>query len=267
MAVSVLTGTTVSLTGDEVAALVQAWFWPLVRVGGFVMAAPLLGTRAVPARIRMVLAVALTAVIAPILPPLPAYAALDPQWLLTTAQQVCIGVALGLAVRMAFLVLELSGQIIAMQMGLGFAAMVDPQNGTQVPVVGQFYVVVATLLFLAVDGHLALVDLLARSFTLLPVGTGGLDVARIGEISQWAGWLFAQAVVISSPAVVALLGVNVAFGIMTRAAPQLNVFAVGFPVTILVGVGIILLALPAFIEILTGTFTQAFALAEGLLSG
>jgi len=257
----------IALSGEELSALTLQWLWPLLRVAGFVMAAPVIGTRSVPARVKLMFALAVTAVLVPVLGPAPVADAISPAGLLTGVQQVLIGTAIGAALRLVFLILELAGQIIAMQMGLGFAAMVDPQTGAQVPVVAQFYVIIATLLFLAIDGHLMLVGLLADSFRILPVGPAGLTHAALGQVLDWAGWLLVQAVVLALPAVIGLLVVNVAFGIMTRAAPQLNVFAVGFPVTIIAGTAFILLGLSVFAELLVEHFAAAAAMARALLAG
>jgi flagellar biosynthetic protein FliR len=152
--------------------------------------------------------------------------------------QLFIGAAIGLVLRLVQFVAEFTGQLIAMQMGLGFAAMMDPQTGAQVPVVSQFYLILLTLLFFATDSHLLLIDLLARSFDLLPVGTQGISAAGIEIVMRWSASLLASGVVIALPIMVALLVVNLAFGVMARAAPQLNIFAVGFPITILVGAAV-----------------------------
>lgn len=257
--------TTVVVSDADIAALVGSAVWPLARVSGFLMAAPVTASRSVPMRVRVVLALAVTALLAPVLPPAEAAVA-SAAGLATIVQQVAIGVALGLAVRLVFLVLELAGELVALQMGLGFAAMVDPQNGVQVPLVSQLYVIVATLLFLAVDGHLALIALLAESFTVLPVGTGGLAAAVPEAVLGWAGWLIAKAVLLAAPVVLGLLAVNLALGIMTRAAPQLNIFAVGFPVMIVLGIAAMVLALPVLAELLIDTFAEGFALARELLA-
>jgi flagellar biosynthesis protein FliR len=241
------------------------WLWPGVRISGFIMTAPVIGTRSVPARAKVILLLALVMVIVPILPPVPDYPLFGGVGVLTTIQQFIVGAALGLTVRLVFTVLELAGQVIAMQMGLGFAAMVDPQNGNQVPVVSQFYIVVATLLFLSFNGHLALVQILVESFEVLPVSTRGLAPAGIDIALDWMGWLIAQAILVSLPAVTALLLVNFAFGIMTRAAPQLNIFAVGFPVMIMGGMGIALLTMATLVEQVQGLFERALGSALAVL--
>ena len=138
----------------EITAIMGAWLWPLFRIGAMVMAAPVFGARSVPTRAKLVITVALTLVIAPLLPPVPAVDVFSPLSFMIIVQQILIGVVMGFAVQLAFSAVITGGQIVAMQMGLGFSLMVDPQNGTQAPVLSQFYVLFAILLYLALNGHL-----------------------------------------------------------------------------------------------------------------
>jgi flagellar biosynthesis protein FliR len=158
-----------------------------------------------------------------------------------------------------------AGQIIAMQMGLGFASMVDPLNGVQVPVVSQFYVVLVTLMFLALDGHLALIEVLADSFRVMPIAPTGLALSGIWDLLGWASRMFAGALQIALPAVASLLLVNIAFGVMTRAAPQLNIFAIGFPISMILGFVVLLITLPGMSAQLGTLLNDAFALIHHLM--
>ncbi|MFT5133762.1 MAG: flagellar biosynthetic protein FliR, partial [Gammaproteobacteria bacterium] len=137
--------------------LLESWIWPFFRVAGLLMAAPVIGTRSVPVRIRLVIAIAITLAIVPVLPVTAYIEPFTGPWLLTSIQQVIIGTAMGLTIRTIFVTLEIAGQAIGQLMGLMMASMVDPQNGNQVPVIGQFYLLLATLLFLSVDGHLLMI--------------------------------------------------------------------------------------------------------------
>jgi flagellar biosynthesis protein FliR len=243
------------------------WLWPFLRISGFVLASPIIGTRALPRRIRMVFALALTVVIAPLVvldANIEALPTLSAEGVLIAAQQLTLGIALGLILRMVFVVFEFAGQVIAQQMGLGFAAMVDPQSGMQVPVISQFYVVLATLFFFASDIHLQLIVLLSESFRILPIGT---PIAReaLAATMAWSGDFFSLAVVLMLPVIVSLLIVNIVFAVMTRSAPQLNIFAIGFPVTLLFGVAMIFLTLGNLGENLDQTFESSFNAAYGLL--
>ncbi len=253
-----------SFTETELLALLQAWLWPLFRIAALLSVAPVIGTRSVPVRVRLVMALAITAVIVPVLPPAPVIDPVSATGLLVLGQQVLIGLVLGTAVRFMFMVFELSGQVIAMQMGLGFAAMVDPQTGNQVPVISQFYLIMATLAFLSLNGHLLLFRILADSFVTLPIGGGGLNLNGLQALIGWTGWLFANAVLIALPAIVALTVINVSFGVMTRAAPQMNIFAVGFPIMMITGVIVMFLTLTTLEPHLTRLTHEALDMARQL---
>jgi flagellar biosynthetic protein FliR len=136
----------------------------------------------------------------------------------------------------------IAGQIVAVQMGMGFASMVDPTNGVSVAVIGQFFTMLVTLLFLAMNGHLVVFEVLVESFTTLPVGSG-LDLTHIWELVGRLGWVLGAGLLLVLPAITALLVVNVAFGVMTRAAPQLNIFSIGFPLTLVLGMVILWITL------------------------
>jgi flagellar biosynthetic protein FliR len=222
-------------------ATLQAWvgqfLWPLIRVGAFFMVAPVIGTQMVPMRIRLILTLLVTMAIAPHLSGLPQVDALSPASVVMVAQNVLIGIALAFFLQLMLQVFVMMGQIVAMQMGLGFASLNDPTNGVVVTVVSQFYLFLATLLFLAMNGHLVMIDVLVESFYTLPVtdGIGGGLMALVGQGS----WLFAAATLMSLPAITALLIINCTLGVMTRAAPQLNIFAIGFPMMLVLGLFII----------------------------
>ena len=167
-----------------------------------------------------------------------AHRALDLSGLLLIAEQIIIGALLGLSLQLFFQAFVVAGQIVAIQMGMGFASMVDPANGVNVAVIGQFFTMLVTLLFLSMNGHLVVFEVLTESFTTLPVG-GGLLSHHYWEIANKLGWVLGAALLLVLPAITALLVVNIAFGVMTRAAPQLNIFAIGFPLTLVLGMVIL----------------------------
>jgi flagellar biosynthetic protein FliR len=138
----------------------------------------------------------------------------------------------------------MAGEIIALSMGLAFASVVDPDRGVSVPVIGQYFVVMSTLLFLALNGHLALLALLIESFSVLPPGVDGLGAAGFGELAGWAGRMFEAATMVALPAATALLVAGVSMGLIARSAPQLNIFSVGFPLTLMLGIVALLFSLP-----------------------
>lgn len=254
-------------TSAEILSWIGSYMWPLFRIGAFIGTAPIVGSAVVPIRIRLGLALLVTLVVAPLLPAAPAVDPLGLDALLITLQQLLIGVAMGLILRLAFNALELAGQTIGQLMGLGFAAMIDPNSGVQVPVLSQFYVVMTMLLFLAFDGHLIMIEVLADSFRTLPISTHGFGPDAMHAVVEWGTQMFAGAVMVALPAIAALLLVNITFGVMTRAAPQLNLFAVGFPVTLLLGLLVLLMSLPDLPSQLSRLSDAAFDLMRQLVAG
>lgn len=254
-----------SFTDTELLALLQRWLWPFLRVSGLLLAAPIIGTRTVPVRVRAALALLISMLLAPSLPPVASVDPISATGFVIGCQQLVIGLAMGLVLRVMFSVVEMAGQLMAQQMGLGFASLVDPQTGDQVPVYGQFYILLATLLFLGADGHLHMLQALQHSFALLPLGTTGIGPAGIQLLLEWSGALFSVGLLIALPLIAALLIVNVALGVMARAAPQLNVFAIGFPVMILIGAAVSWFALPGLSRHGARLFDEAFLTISRML--
>jgi flagellar biosynthetic protein FliR len=221
------------------------YFWPFVRIGSFLMVAPIVGARFVPPRFRIVLAGAITLLVAPMLPMPQGIVPISIAGLIVTVQQLLIGTATGFVLQVIFDSLAMGGQLLANSMGLSFAFNVDPQHGASTPVIGTLYMLLVTLTFLALNGHLAMIEALVDGFRTLPIGMQGFGSQQWWEIAEWGNQLFAGALAVSLPGMTALLIVNLGFGVMSRAAPALNMFAVGFPITLAFGLVIVLLGLPA----------------------
>ena len=234
------------VTPDTLLAQMALYLWPFLRVSALMLAAPVFSSAQITTRVRIILALAIAALIAPLLPAPPAVDPLSALGVLLALREIAVGLVMGFVMQVVFGAVVVAGHSIAMSMGLGFAMSVDPQNGVQVPVVSQLKVVLATLLFLAIDGLLMLLAAVADSFAVLPVASSappaGVFAAAVATGSQ----LFASALLLGLPTLTAILIINVAFGVITRAAPQLNIFAVGFPVTIIAGFLFMMLALPTF---------------------
>ena len=254
----------VTLNASELLSFVASWFFPFVRIGACLMVAPVFGASYVPARMRLVLAIAIAALVAP-LASVPQVDLLSIGSALITVQQIVIGVALGFALQIVFDAVGLAGQLLANSVGLSFAFNQDPLRGVSTPVVGQLYVLLVVLTFLALDGHLALIETLADGFRTLPVGAGGLGTNAIWSLVLWSGQVIYGALAVALPGMTAMLIVNLAFGVMSRAAPTLNLFAVGFPVTLAFGLVVILLSLPAVQSGFVRLAGEAFATLAALL--
>ena len=197
-----------ALTDTQISTWVASFMLPLFRVTSLLMVMPIFGTTLVPRRVRLYFALAITVVIAPGLPPMPEVHALDLSGLLLIAEQILIGAVLGFSLQLFFQSFVIAGQIVAIQMGMGFASMVDPTNGVSVAVIGQFFTMLVSLLFLAMNGHLVVFEVLTESFTTLPVG-GGLMVNHYWELAGKLGWVLGAALLLVLPAITAVLGMAI----------------------------------------------------------
>ena len=249
-------------TGTELTGWLASLLWPFMRIGAMLVATPVFSANSVPVRVRVLLALTIAWVLTPVIPAPPQIDLFSAEALLIGVYQVLIGVAMGFILQMVFSAFVIAGQSIAMSMGLGFASIVDPQNGVQVPVVSQAFLIMVTLVFLALNGHLLLIEVLAESFQRLPVGPLVISQDGLWQLVSWGSTMFVGGMLVALPAVAALLLVNLAFGVTSRAAPQLNIFAVGFPVMIMVGLAFIILTLPTVTDHLSRLLLQAFALID-----
>jgi flagellar biosynthetic protein FliR len=233
------------ITDAQLLDWVTDFAWPFLRITALLVAAPLFGARTVPVRIRVSLAVLLAIIIAPLYPAESSVAPFSLAGAITAAREIAIGLGIGFLVQLMFAAMAMAGEVVALSTGLAFATMVDPDRGGSVPLVGQYFVIFTTLLFLTFDGHLALLALLFDSFGPLPPGVGGIGPDGWRGLVDWGNEMFAGAVLVALPAAAALMLANVTMGLVARSAPQLNIFAVGFPVTLLLGLVVLLLGLPA----------------------
>jgi len=239
--------------------------WPLVRIGAFVMVMPVVGGSFVPTRVRLLLALALTIVIAPVIPIASIPEVLSVAGLVTMTQEIAIGVVLGFLVQLVFDAIALGGQVIGMSMGLGFAVFLDKARGVNVPVLGQLFLMLGMLVFLTMNGHLAVIELLANSYQTWPLGSNSFSTEVLDELLAWTAQLFIFAVKIALPAITSILVVNLAFGVMSRAAPTLNLFAVGFPVTMLLGFAVIFFNMDVLLENVQAFLGLSISAATALL--
>jgi len=236
-----------------------------MRISAMFVSVPLFSVRAVPARVRLILSVAITLVIMPLLPPLPAVEMFSYTGFMMAIAQVVIGLTSGFILQLVFSSVVFAGQGVALSMGLGFSTMVDPQNGQQVPVIAQFYTVTTTLIFISLDGHLLLIQMLLDSFKTLPIGIDGIDKAGIWSILAWSSRMFAGGLLLAMPVIASLLLVNIIFGVAARAAPQLQIFSVGFPVTLMLGLLLVWKTIPDVLDQFSGMLTDAYDFIGQLL--
>lgn len=233
-----------TFTSAQLTAWLVAFIWPLFRIAAVMAAAPIFGNPSFPRLSKIGLAVALTLVISPVLGAMPGVDPGSAAGLMILAQQVLIGLAMGLSVQIVFVTVEFAGNVIGLQMGLGFAMFFDPANSSQVPVVGQFLGLLMTLAVLSLNGHLLIIEVLADSFRVFPISAELPSALTWKVIAEWGGEIFRAGLLLSLPMIAALLIANLAIGVMTRAAPQLNIFAVGFPITLAAGFLVLFVTLP-----------------------
>jgi flagellar biosynthetic protein FliR len=240
----------ISVTSAQLTAWIALFVYPLARILALISSAPVLGNKQIPIRIKISLAMLLTFIIAP---NITVPSNIDPtsaEGILMLIQQILAGLAMGFVMRLIFTAVEMAGDLAGMQMGLGFASFYDPVNASYTPVLAQFLGVIATLAFLSMDGHLYMLAALADSFQVFPVSATLPSTLAFHTLAEWGTVIFTHSLQLAMPLIGALMISNLALGILTRSAPQLNIFAVGFPITISVGFIALALTLPYLAPIL-----------------
>lgn len=232
------------------AADLQVWIvqllWPLIRVLGCIAVIPLFSHPAIPQRIKLAIGIVITLAILPGIQ-VPAIEVLSWQGLLSLLAQFLIGISMGFVMRILFTAVEMAGFMMGMSMGLGFASFYDPQAEGQTNAVAQFVTMLSLLIFISLDGHLIVVAVMLQSFETMPITTQHWQL-NSQAIASLGGHIFSQGLLMSLPVIASLLITNMALGILTKAAPQFNIFGIGFPITIGVGLLMIWLSLPAMVQ-------------------
>jgi flagellar biosynthetic protein FliR len=250
----------------DIAAWVARMWWPVLRIGGFVLTAPIASEATVPTTVKIVLTLALALLAAPWAQAPADLSIFSAAGGVAALQELLIGIAIGTVVQLSFDAVELAGQSISMTMGLGFATLVDPVRGANSTVLSQLLVMLATLAYLAVNGHLVLIGALAKSFHALPIGASHIDGDFFRAVAIWGTQVFESGILIALPAVIALVIVNLALGVVTRAAPQLNLFGIGFPITMLAGFFALIAGLDGIMVGISSLINNALMAAIDLVS-
>jgi flagellar biosynthetic protein FliR len=249
-----------SITDTQLIAWVNAFVLPLARVLAMIATAPVLNNQSIPMAVKVGLGALIAAIIAPTLPPMPAALLLSWNGILIIAQQIGVGVVFGFMLQIIFAGVEFTGDLIGLQMGLSFATLVDPENGGTNPVTSSFMGVIASLLFLGMDGHLTMIAAIADSFRAFPIGlpSGGALLAR--DLVSMGGDVFRIAVHLSLPVISALLICNLALGVMMRSTPQLNLMSIGFPICLMVGLWMLWVSAPHMLVAVQGHLERGLSL-------
>jgi flagellar biosynthetic protein FliR len=239
------------------------FLWPMLRISALMITAPIFSLSAFNTRLRILVAL----VLAWLVYPLYTWPVIDPtsaQGLVEVFNQIMIGATMGLILQIVVAAVVVAGQSIAAAMGLSMANMIDPNMGT-VPVISQLLIVMSTLIFVGFGGHAILLGLILESFNSLPIGTNILNQAVYGRVLQWSSMMFLGAVLMALPVMVSLLFINVGLGIVTRAAPSLNIFAVGFPAMIMAGLVILIISLESIGGRIEWLWVQGFSLVRDVI--
>ncbi|MGI9027043.1 MAG: flagellar biosynthetic protein FliR [Burkholderiaceae bacterium] len=246
----------VQFSEAQLLAWLAASLYPFFRIAALIGTAPIIGDATVPRRVRIGLALFVTVVVAPGVSAVPDVALLSGEGFVLIVRQMLIGAAMGFSMRLAFAAIEYAGDLIGLQMGLGFALLIDPETRDQTPMIGSLLRYFASLAFLAANGPLMMIAGVADSFQSLPIaGSAGL----FGDwkmLTLQGSLVFGLALHMALPVIAALLVTNVALGVMTRAAPQLNLFSIGFPITISVGLIVLIVSLPVMLAIADSALMQ-----------
>lgn len=241
------------------------FLWPFMRISSMFVSIPVFSVRAVPARFRVIAAILITLVVMPVIDSGPKVEIFSYQGVMVTVQQIAIGIITGFILQMVFVVMVVGGQAIAFSMGLGFASMVDPATGVQVPVVAQILVISGSLLFLSLNGHLLLIEMLVDSFKTIPIALDGLQKTDIWTVIAWGSRMYAGGVLLALPIMATVLFVNLCFGVASRAAPQIQIFGVGFPITIVMGMILIWGTISAILDAFSTILTEGYQLVSQVL--
>jgi flagellar biosynthetic protein FliR len=231
----------ITLTSAQLNAWVASLLWPLTRILGLFAAAPLFSSLSIPVTVKVALGILIALIVAP---SVPAVAAADPMslaGLMILTQQLVIGLAMGFAMRIVFAAAETAGEMIGLTMGFGFATFFDPQSQGRTSAISQLLSLLILMLFVTANFHLIMLSALVDSFNTLPISTAPMEGGPFRHLVSWSSLIFSAGLQLSLPIVAALLINNIALGILTRAAPQLNLFGIGFPITL--GVGFVMIAI------------------------
>jgi flagellar biosynthesis protein FliR len=239
------------------------FLWPMLRISALMITAPIFSLSAFNTRMRILVALVLTWLVYP----LHNWPVIDPttaQGLVEVFNQIMIGATMGLILQVVVAAVIVGGQSISAAMGLSMANMLDPNMGN-VPVISQLLIVMSTLIFVGFGGHAILLGLILESFNSLPIGTNILNQAVYGRVLQWSSMMFLGAVLMALPVMVSLLFINVGLGVVTRAAPSLNIFAVGFPAMIMAGLIILIISLDSIGGRIEWLWVQGFTVVRDVI--
>ena len=227
---------------DSLNVFIGQFWWPFIRIGAAFILMPFFSEGAIPNNCRVLLAILLAILCGAVIPSVPAVDYLSFDALIIAINQFLIGLSMGLLLSLAIYLMGMLGQILSMQMGMSMSMMNDPSNGVNHTVLAQFMTLLGTVIFFSLDGHLVALGILSESFHLYPIGLSFFDLPIYDLVLRFS-WLFAMALMLAIPAMITMLLVNIAFGFLNRSAPSFNIFALDFPMSMLLGLFSIMISL------------------------
>ncbi len=252
-----------NLLAADIVERFYTFLWPMLRISALMMSAPIFSLRALNVRMRVLLAAALTWMVYPLF----TWPSLDPvsgAGMVEVFNQISIGLIMGLSLQVITAAIVLAGQSVSTAMGLSMASLMDPNLGN-VPVISQFLLIFSTLIFVGLGGHAMLLGLVVDSFASMPIGKGLLTAGAWAHFVKWSSMVFLGAVLLALPVMVTMLFINIGVGVVTRAAPSLNIFSLGLPVMIVAGFFILVVALPSMGARIEWLWLQGFIEVRGQL--
>jgi flagellar biosynthetic protein FliR len=233
-----------TFTDTQVLEWITPLLWPFLRTLALFTSLPVFAQRGVPARVRVALAFFIAFCSQASLPAMPLLPLDSAPALMAVVQQVLIGLSLGFAVRIVFSAVELAGEIIGLQMGLNFAGFFDPMTAGQTTATSNFFSIVVSWLFIVTGGHLLLIAAVVQSFHAFPVGPDPFAFLRVVQPQTWGMEIFRLGLWIALPMIAMLLFANFVLGVISRVSQQMNIFSIGFPITVTLGLAGMMLTLP-----------------------
>lgn len=242
------------------------WIFVMTRIGAAMLAAPFFGAGSVPMQARVVVTGAIAAMVCVWTPVAPPPALLSAGGLLAVAGEVVVGLALGFVLQISFAAPVMAAEVIGGGMGMSLASTVDPHSGTQSPALGQYYMVVLTLVFLGLGGHLQWIALVVKSYGVFPPGGSWLGTERISDVVGFASTMFVTAVAIALPVTLVLFIVQIVTGVLSRSAPALNLFALGLPAGVLAGMAALIASAPLVTDRMVDLSAEAVGAAGSIVT-
>ncbi|PIY29787.1 MAG: flagellar biosynthetic protein FliR [Comamonadaceae bacterium CG_4_9_14_3_um_filter_60_33] len=229
-----------SVNSEQLNLWMVTFLWPFVRMLSLIGTAPVLSEAVVPRTVKLLIALLLAIVISPTLAPMPAVPVMSAAGIWILVQQILIGAAMGFSMRLVFAAVQAAGEYVGLQMGLSFASFFDPTSGGNTMVLSRLLNIFAVLIFLATDMHLLMIRTLAESFQTLPISDAPLARSGWAFLAVAGGQVVTNGLMLALPLIASLLSLNLAMGILNRVSPQFSIFSVGFPITLLAGLVMLL---------------------------